>query len=138
MTDNHFKIFNSLYNSGKIIGSFLFLILYNTMNRKLMMIISIILKSLGLICLGFTNNIYFLFALRLITGCCAIIPLIYSQLWVDQFCLLNTKYAMIAWIMISITFENSFGFILNYYISSSKVIKIYLLYNLFNSGIYLF
>lgn len=138
MTDSHLKIFNSLYYSGKIIGSFLFLILYYTMNRKLMIIISILLKSLGLICLAFTKYLYFLFALRLITGCCAIIPLIYSQLWVDQFCLSNTKYAMITWIMISITLGNSFGFILNYYISSSKVIKIYLLYNLFNSGIYLF
>lgn len=72
MKNFHFWLLEAFYNVGRIIGSFIFLFIYNSVNRKYLIVFPMFIKSASLFAFALTKNIYCLFTLRVIAGCCLV------------------------------------------------------------------
>ena len=91
MMDLEYGCFSAIYAIGRMAGSLLFVILVNAVNRKYLIIASCLLKAITLFIFNFSTDVYFLLAVRLISGVFHIIPVIYAPIWVSQLCIQKSQ-----------------------------------------------
>ena len=125
MMDLEYGCFSAIYAIGRMAGSLLFVILVNAVNRKYLIIASCLLKAITLFIVNFSTDVYFLLAVRLISGVFHIIPVIYAPIWVSQLCIQKSKYLMSSGMSLAMPVGRALGFIWNYYIGGDKVIFLF-------------
>ena len=100
INDIQYGAFNSLFFFGKILGSFSFIFLLNKLNRKLILIISIIIYGISLFIFRFFSHIQTLYISRTIIGFFDVFFIVYPPVWSDQYGIKNKKNLMIVLVQI--------------------------------------
>ena len=103
---------NLIFNLGYIIGIFIVIYLFNIYNRKVLIIISLLLKIFSLLIYLFTNNYFIINFFQLIQGFSNAFTYIYFPTWIDQFGFQNYKTLMFYLIQIVRTNGFLFGFLI--------------------------
>ena len=112
--DQSIGLFGSLVYFGNILGSMLFFNLINTLNRKLLLLISLLGNSVCLFTFVIIENIPFLFFNRVLVGMLQAYITIYMPVWCNQFGLKSQRNYMIALIQL----VSPIGIFLGYFIAS--------------------
>ena len=112
--DQSIGLFGSLVYLGNIIGSMIFFSYINTLDRKLVLLISLLGNSICLFTFVIIENIPFLFFNRVLVGVLQSYITIYMPVWCNQFGLLTQRNYMIALIQL----VSPIGIFLGYFIAS--------------------
>ena len=120
-TWNLYKLFNSnqeigLFGSlvffGNLLGSFIYFFLINTINRKKLLIFSMIFLAICLITFIMTTYSLFLLANRVILGIFQSYVIIYLPLWCNQFGITNKRSIMISLGQLTVPIGVFFGYLI--------------------------
>ena len=96
---------------GRIIASLIYLSIINKINRKNLLIITLLIKAISSILVIPFNSIYLLLCIiRIINGSAQIYFTIYLPIWCDQFGDKNNRTMMIASIQLGLPFGIVFGY----------------------------
>ena len=112
--DQSIGLFGSLVYFGNIIGSMIFFNLINTLNRKVLLLISLLGNSVCLFTFVIIENIPFLFFNRVLVGMLQAYITIYMPVWCNQFGFISQRNYMIALIQL----VSPIGIFLGYFIAS--------------------
>ena len=112
--DQSIGLFGSLVYFGNILGSMIFFNLINTLNRKFLLLISLLGNSVCLFTFVIIENIPFLFFNRVLVGMLQAYITIYMPVWCNQFGLISQRNYMIALIQL----VSPIGIFLGYFIAS--------------------
>lgn len=104
LTDIQFGLFASIFYFGKLIGSILFVFFINQINRKYLIIFSLIIISFCLYIITRFTQLWVLLLSRFIFGLFQVYFLTYMPLWCEQFTFQSTKITMITMIQLSVPF----------------------------------
>ena len=124
INDIQYGAFNSLFFFGKILGSFSFIFLLNKLNRKLILIISIIIYGISLFIFRFFSHIQTLYISRTIIGFFDVFFIVYPPVWSDQYGIKNKKTLMMVLVQIFKPSGVMIGFILGTIFNWKKAIDI--------------
>ena len=124
INDIQYGAFNSLFFFGKILGSFSFIFLLNKLNRKLILIISIIIYGISLFIFRFFSHIQTLYISRTIIGFFDVFFIVYPPVWSDQYGIKNKKTLMMVIVQIFKPSVVMIGFILGTIFNWKKAIDI--------------
>ena len=124
INDIQYGAFNSLFFFGKILGSFSFIFLLNKLNRKLILIISLIIYGISLFIFRFFSHIQTLYISRTIIGFFDVFFIVYPPVWSDQYGIKNKKTLMMVLVQIFKPSGVMIGFILGTIFNWKKAIDI--------------
>ena len=124
INDIQYGAFNSLFFLGKILGSFSFIFLLNRINRKILLIISIIIYNISLFLFRFFRDIQTLYLSRIIIGFFDVFFIVYPPVWSDQFGIKSKKNFMMVLVQIFKPTGVMSGFILGTIFPWKKAIDI--------------
>ena len=96
VNDQLFGLFGSCNHSGRIIGTIIFMIIFNTFNRKYLLLLPLYINTLALFSFTITNIISILFIARILNGLCTTFGFIYFPIWIDQFGIQTKKTMMMS------------------------------------------
>lgn len=85
INNTEFGSFSTSVSIGKIISSFLFILLNQKISRKWLIIICLMLHSFFLFCFKITDNVNILIIIFGLLGFTKTIPTIYIPVWINQF-----------------------------------------------------
>lgn len=91
MSDTEFGFFSTANSSGRVIGSFIFMLMNQRFSRKWILVISLFLKSICLIAFKLTNKKYLLIAIRFCIGFSHMPATNYCAAWIDQYAFQSMK-----------------------------------------------
>ena len=83
--DKKFGLFGSCNHTGRIIGTILFMFIFNKFNRKNLLIIPLYINCFSIFFFIITDIVPLLFITRIINGLCTTFAFIYFPIWIDQF-----------------------------------------------------
>ena len=124
MMDLEYGCFGGMYAIGRLCGAFLFVSIVNAVNRKYMIIMAALGKAITVIVFTLTDKPYLLLAIRVASGMCHIIPVIYGPIWVNQMCIQKSKYVMSSMMSLCAPLGRTMGFCHDYFRGSENVIDI--------------
>ena len=124
INDIQYGTFNSLFFFGKILGSFSFIFLLNKLNRKILLIISLIIYGISLFIFRFLSQIETLYISRTIIGFFDVFFIVYPPVWSDQYGIKNKKTLMMVLVQIFKPSGVMIGFILGTIFNWKKAIDI--------------
>ena len=124
INDIQYGTFNSLFFFGKILGSFSFIFLLNKLNRKIILIISLIIYGISLFIFRFFSHIQTLYISRTIIGFFDVFFIVYPPVWSDQYGIKNKKTLMMVLVQIFKPSGVMIGFILGTIFNWKKAIDI--------------
>ena len=127
INDIQYGAFNSLFFFGKILGSFSFIFLLNKLNRKLILIISLIIYGISLFIFRFFSQIETLYISRTLIGFFDVFFIVYPPVWSDQYGIKNKKNLMIVLVQIFKPSGIMSGFIFGTIFNWKKAIDIQLI-----------
>ena len=138
INDIQYGTFNSLFFFGKILGSFSFIFLLNKLNRKILLIISLIIYGISLFIFRFLSQIETLYISRTIIGFFDVFFIVYPPVWSDQYGIKNKKTLMMVLVQIFKPSGVMSGFIFGTIFHWKKaidiqiiILSIYLLFSFF-------
>ena len=113
--DLFFGMFSLSTSIGKIIGSIVFMTAINTMNRKLLIFVIILSKSLFIFSfIASTDNIYLCLCFRLCLGLCNMIINSFAPVWIEQFGIHKYRLVLQSFIQIGNPLGKILGYVLCY------------------------
>ena len=121
MMDLEYGCFSAMYAIGRITGAMLFVSLVNAVNRKYLVIIAVLGKAITVMIFKFSNEGYFLLCVRLVSGICHIIPVIYGPIWVNQLCIQKSKYVMSSGMSLCAPIGRTIGFLHDLFVGAENV-----------------
>ncbi len=127
INDIQYGTFNSLFFFGKILGSFSFIFLLNKLNRKIILIISLIIYGISLFIFRFFSQIETLYISRTLIGFFDVFFIVYPPVWSDQYGIKNKKNLMIVLVQIFKPSGIMSGFIFGTIFNWKKAIDIQLI-----------
>lgn len=105
----HFKHFTFIVLIGKITGVVLAFLFFNWTHRKNILLINLYCFSFALLVYFTTNDWWIILASRFIQGVSYIYPIIYTQVWIEQFGVYKWKGIMIAVTQVALCLPDMFG-----------------------------
>lgn len=96
MTDMEFGIFGPANSSGRVLGSFLFILLNQKFSLKWISAVFLAIQSASLICFKVTTEKKVLIVIRFCIGFSHMPATIYCPVWINQFGVRNYKNIMMA------------------------------------------
>lgn len=108
--DRQFGQYGSIVQLGRISGTFIVMILLNTLNRKFLMVFAICLKCSSFLIYFLTFNSWVVVAFRYLQGVSHVFPYVYFPTWCDQFGILKYKTIMLSAMQTASPFGSVFGF----------------------------
>ena len=118
--DKKFGLFGSCNHTGRIIGTILFMFIFNKFNRKNLLIIPLYINSFSIFLFIITDIIPLLFITRIINGLCTTFAFIYFPIWIDQFGIQTKKTTMMSLIQMASPLGMVLGYTMNTFIGSNK------------------
>ena len=112
ITDTQFGTYGSIVQVGRVLGTFVVMILLNFFNRKYVIFIALLVKCSSFLIYLFTSNYMIIFTFRFIQGLSHVFTYVYFPAWVDQFGLQKFKTLMTSFIQIASPIGSVFGFTL--------------------------
>ena len=91
MNDKEFGMFGTVNGLGRVIGSSIFIVIVNYINRKWVFFFFCFVKAGLLMCFKLTQNGYLLLTTRFFIGIVHMPPSIYIPVWIDQFSIQKFK-----------------------------------------------
>ena len=121
-----FGMFALANNIGKIIGSFVFIYTINNTNRKWLIILTLLSKSLFIYLFAYNtnNNIILLLVYKSYLGMASMIINNYVPLWIEQFSMHNVKVYLKSLIQIGNPLGKITSFIINHSLSWRTILYI--------------
>ena len=121
-----FGMFALANNIGKIIGSFVFIHTINNTNRKWLIILTLLSKSLFIYLFAYNtnNNIILLLVYKSYLGMASMIINNYVPLWIEQFSMHNVKVYLKSLIQIGNPLGKITSFIINHSLSWRTILYI--------------
>ena len=114
-----------LYSSiGKIIGSLLFFAIKNSINRKILLILTTLINSIIMITFNFTNLFWLIVLLKGVMGMTDMIIQIFAPIWIQQFGIAKYKLGLTSIIQLSNPFGKVIAFFGDNYFSWLTIFKI--------------
>ena len=120
VNDQLFGLFGSCNHSGRIIGTIIFMIIFNTFNRKYLLLLPLYINTLALFSFTITNIISILFIARVLNGLCTAFGFIYFPIWIDQFGIQTKKTMMMSLIQMAPPIGLVLGYFQNTILTSEK------------------
>lgn len=121
LNDQDYGLLGTLNGAGKIIGTFLFMMIVNIINRKYMAIITLVLNATTIFAFTLAKTHYMLHTLRTLNGVFQVFSYLYFPVWIDQFGIQSKKTAMLTLIQLASPLGMVVGYTLNTIIGSQKV-----------------
>ena len=118
--DKKFGLFGSCNHTGRIIGTVLFMFIFNIFNRKNLLLIPLYIHSFSIFLFIFIDIVPILFVARIISGFCATFGFIYFPIWIDQFGIQTKKTVMMSLIQIASPLGMVLGYTMNTFLGSDK------------------
>ena len=118
--DKKFGLFGSCNHTGRIIGTILFMFIFNKFNRKNLLIIPLYINSFSIFFFIITDIVPLLFITRIINGLCTTFAFIYFPIWIDQFGIQTKKTTMMSLIQMASPLGMVLGYTMNTFIGSNK------------------
>ena len=119
LNNSMFGLFALANSLGKIIGSFVFIYTINNTNRKWLIILTLLSKSLFIylfVC-NTNNNIFLLLLYKSYLGMASMIINNYVPLWIEQFSMHNVKVYLKSLIQVGNPLGKILSFIINHFFS---------------------
>ena len=120
INDQLFGLFGSCNHSGRIIGTIIFMIIFNKFNRKYLLLLPLYINTLALFSFTITNIISILFIARVLNGLCTAFGFIYFPIWIDQFGIQTKKTMMMSMIQMAPPIGLVLGYLQNTILTSEK------------------
>ena len=120
INDQLFGLFGSCNHSGRIIGTIIFMIIFNKFNRKYLLLLPLYINTLALFSFTITNIISILFIARILNGLCTTFGFIYFPIWIDQFGIQTKKTMMMSMIQMAPPIGLVLGYLQNTILTSEK------------------
>ena len=118
--DKKFGLFGSCNHTGRIIGTILFMFIFNKFNRKNLLIIPLYINCFSIFFFIITDIVPLLFITRIINGLCTTFAFIYFPIWIDQFGIQTKKTTMMSLIQMASPLGMVLGYTMNTFIGSNK------------------
>jgi len=116
LNDKEYNYFEKARNIGKIIGCIIFMKLLSINNRKILIILCLIINGLMFFVYLYTKNKYMIFISRYTISILRLYIILYIPIWIDQIGIKNLKTFMMTLLNISNPLSNKIEiFIGNYY-----------------------
>jgi len=113
LNDKEFGFIASANAIGRGIGSILFTLLINYLNRKNIFLIFVLLKSITLYCIQFSKTLKEISFIRCITGIAHMPPSIYVPLWIDNYGFSKYKTIQLLGTQVASPIGKTIGYILH-------------------------
>ena len=110
LSDTEFGTFGSIVQLGRITGTFIVMILLNTLNRKFLIVGAVFLKCATFLIYFLTMNWWVVVVFRFLQGVSHVFPYVYFPTWCDQFGVQSVKALMMSGIQTASPFGSVFGF----------------------------
>lgn len=110
LNDTEFGTFGSIVQLGRITGTFIVMILLNTLNRKFLIVGAVFLKCATFLIYFLTMNWWVVVVFRFLQGVSHVFPYVYFPTWCDQFGVQSVKALMMSGIQTASPFGSVFGF----------------------------
>ena len=120
LDDVKFGQLGSSRGVGNLLGSVIFAFIMDSIERKYVIIFSVIINTLAHFGFFFMNNFYILLSLNFIIGFCNVIGYLYFSIWGNQFAIQKWKTAMMTAINLSGTFGMIWGYLVNVLIGEKE------------------
>ena len=108
--DKEFATFNSITSTGRILGTFIYMVLLTRDNRKLLTSVTLLSSCAIFFSFLFTSNKFLLYAIRFLLGLTRNFFQIYVPVYVDQFGVKPLKTIMISICNITSPLGRALGF----------------------------
>ena len=118
--DRQFGQYGSIVQLGRISGTFIVMILLNTLNRKFPMVFAICLKCSSFLIYFLTFNSWVVVAFRYLQGVSHVFPYVYFPTWCDQFGIQKYKTIMLSAMQTASPFGSVFGFSVTTFIGNVR------------------
>jgi predicted MFS family arabinose efflux permease len=118
--DKEFATFNSITSTGRILGTFIYMVLLTRDNRKLLTLITLLSSCAIFFSFLFTSQKFVLFGIRFLLGLTRNFFQIYVPVYVDQFGVKPLKTIMISICNITSPLGRALGFAIGTALGESK------------------
>jgi MFS family permease len=118
--DKKFGLFGSCNHCGRILGTIIFMFIFNLFNRKNLLLIALYLNSLSIFVFTITSIVPILFIARIMNGFCATFGFIYFPIWIDQFGIQAKKTVMMSLIQMASPLGMVLGYTINTFLGSNR------------------
>ena len=122
LNNTWFGTYGSIVQIGRTTGTFIVMILLNTLNRKYLMVFAIFLKCSSFLIYLVTMNWWVVITFRFLQGVAHVFPYVYFPTWCDQFGIQKYKAIMMSGLQTASPFGSVFGFSVTTYIGSVRII----------------
>lgn len=110
VNDSQYGFFASIPFTGRLIGAFIFIILFNNDHRKFWLVISSIIHGCLLSVYCLTKNYFILLLIRMFTAIIKSFSTIYLPIWIDQFGIRRYKTILLTILHMTNPYGNVIGF----------------------------
>lgn len=121
LNDKQFGMFGTAMGIGRVIGSMLFIKLVNIVNRKWLLVLSLLAKSISLFVLSISNNFLLMISIRGLTGVEQVPLMIYVPIWIDQFGIQIYKTFFMTTILVATPIGKVLGYLFHILLGSKDV-----------------
>lgn len=118
--DKKFGFFGSCNHSGRIIGTILFMFIFNIFNSKCLLLIPLYINCFSIFLFTIIDIIPLLYIGRVLNGFCSTFGFIYFPIWIDQFGIQTKKTVMMSLIQMASPLGMVLGYTLNTILGSDK------------------
>ena len=118
--DKKFGLLGSCNHCGRILGTIVFMFIFNLFNRKNLLLVQLNLNSISIFVFTITSIIPLLFIARIMNGFCATFGFIYFPIWIDQFGIQTKKTLMMSLIQIASPLGMVLGYTMNTFLGSNR------------------
>ena len=118
--DKKFGLLGSCNHCGRILGTIVFMFIFNLFNRKNLLLVQLYLNSISIFVFTITSIIPLLFIARIMNGFCATFGFIYFPIWIDQFGIQTKKTLMMSLIQIASPLGMVLGYTMNTFLGSNR------------------
>lgn len=115
-----YGLFGSCNFSGRIIGTLLFMAIFNIFNRKYLILIPLYVNTFSIFLFTITNIVSILYIARVLSGISSTFGFIYFPIWIDQFGIQSKKTIMMSLIQMASPLGMVLGYTLNTILGSEK------------------
>ena len=112
INDTQFGTYGSIVEVGRVLGTFVVMILLNFFNKKYVIFIALLVKCSSLLIYLVTCNYIIVFIFRFIQGFSHVFTYVYFPVWIDRFGLKKFKTLMTSFFQIASPIGSFFGFTL--------------------------
>ena len=120
INDEKFGLFGSCNHTGRILGTITFMLVFNFVHRKKLMLVALYIHCLSIFLFTVIKIVPLLFFSRILNGFCSTFGFVYFPIWIDQFGIQKKKTVMMSYIQMASPLGMVLGYTMNTIIGSDK------------------